>query len=145
MSDIVLMGDPQVAAIPVDEVGEPLMSVGDLPLSLHKEELGEGRLLLRASVAERLGEAAKQLPAGYQLLFVEGWRAPDVQRGYFEQYKETLRATAIGLTSPTRPLPATASLPKTPDRRVARLPAQAHPAGGLTLLSRRSAGWRRRS
>jgi zinc D-Ala-D-Ala dipeptidase len=95
MSDIVLMGDPQVAAIPVDEVGEPLTSVGDLPLSLHKEELGDGRLLLRASVAERLGEAARQLPAGYQLLFVEGWRAPDVQRGYFEQYKETLRQDGL--------------------------------------------------
>jgi hypothetical protein len=34
------MGDPQVAAIPAEEVGEPLISVEDLPLSLHKEELG---------------------------------------------------------------------------------------------------------
>jgi zinc D-Ala-D-Ala dipeptidase len=95
MSDIVLMGDPQVAAIPVEEIGEPLISVDGLSLSLHKEELGDSRLLLRASVAERLQEAAEQLPDGYQLLFVEGWRAPDVQRGYFEQYKETLRWDGI--------------------------------------------------
>jgi hypothetical protein len=46
--------------------------VDGLYLSLHKEELGEAKLLLRASVVERLAEPAEQLPDGYQLLFATG-------------------------------------------------------------------------
>jgi D-alanyl-D-alanine dipeptidase len=52
-------------------------------------------LLLRASVVERLQEAARQLPDGIRLMFVEGWRPPDVQRSYFENYREPLRRDGI--------------------------------------------------
>jgi D-alanyl-D-alanine dipeptidase len=95
MDEIVLMGDPRVAAIEVVESGEPLVPVDDLPVSIHKEDLGPDRLLLRASVAERLRAAAGHLRDGIRLLFVEGWRAPQVQRGYFEDYRERLRRDGI--------------------------------------------------
>jgi D-alanyl-D-alanine dipeptidase len=35
------------------------------------------------------------LPHGIRLLFVEGWRPPEVQRSYFENYRESLQRDGI--------------------------------------------------
>ncbi|HEY3005455.1 MAG TPA: dipeptidase, partial [Kribbellaceae bacterium] len=91
MDDIVLMADDRVASIPLDECGEPLVVVQELAVSAHKAELGDDRVHVRAGVAERLYDAARRLPDGVRLLFVEGWRAPLVQRHYFESYRDRLR------------------------------------------------------
>jgi len=95
VTGIVLMGDPQVASIELEECGEPLVAVEDLLVSPVKEDGGPARLLLRASVVECLKEADCQLPDGVRLLFVEGWRPPDVQHSYFENYRESLRRDGI--------------------------------------------------
>jgi len=95
VDDIVLMADDRVASIPVDECGEPLDVVRDLAVSAHKAELGGDRVYVRAGVAERLYDAARRLPDGVRLLFVEGWRAPLVQRHYFESYRDLLRRDGI--------------------------------------------------
>ncbi len=90
-----LMADPRVASIAVQECGEPLVVVPDLAVSGLKAELGADRLHVRAGVADRMAEAQRLLPDGVRLLFVEGWRAPLVQRHYFDSYRDTLRAEGI--------------------------------------------------
>lgn len=90
-----LIADPQVVAIPVEECGEPLVSVQGFAVSDHKAALGSDRLYLRSGVAERLAQAARALPSGVRLLFVEGWRAPLVQRHYFESYRDGLRRDGV--------------------------------------------------
>ncbi len=94
-ADLVLIGDPEVHAVPVDESGEPLVDVAAVP------ELGvDARLadpaghhrLLRASVVARLVDAATLLPDGWRLTVVEGLRPPALQRAYFERYRDRLAA-----------------------------------------------------
>lgn len=95
VTEIVLMADPQVVAVPVEDNGEPLVAVQGLAVSELKDGLGADRMYLRAGVAERLTAAAGLLPDGVRLLFVEGWRAPLVQRHYFESYREELREQGV--------------------------------------------------
>ncbi|NED88547.1 M15 family metallopeptidase, partial [Streptomyces sp. SID11233] len=47
---------------------------------------------LRAGVLERLLAAQRRLPEGLRLLYVEGYRPPALQRSYFEEYADELRA-----------------------------------------------------
>ncbi len=95
MSEIVLIVDPRVVAIPVEDCGEALVSVQGLAVSDHKAALGADRLYVRSGVADRLAQAARALPSGVRLLFVEGWRAPLVQRHYFESYRDGLRRDSV--------------------------------------------------
>lgn len=91
--DIVLISDPRVLAVPVEESGERLVDVrGSL---LVDERLADERgayAHLRESLAARLVDAERRLPADVRLLIVEGYRPPALQRRYFEEYKDTLRA-----------------------------------------------------
>lgn len=92
--DVVLISDPRVTSIPVAECGEPLVDVrGTFAVDgrLADEEGAFARL--REGVAGRLGEAQRLLPAGYRLLVVEGYRPPALQRRYFAEYLDELRAT----------------------------------------------------
>lgn len=95
VGEIVLMTDPRVVAVRVAECGEPLVAVQGLAVSEHKDDLGADRVYVRAAVAERLAVAARGLPDGVRLLFVEGWRAPLVQRHYFESYRDGLRRAGL--------------------------------------------------
>ncbi|MCP2254809.1 D-alanyl-D-alanine dipeptidase [Prauserella aidingensis] len=96
MSDVILMSDPRVAAIPVDECGEPLVDVGSNDAILvddrRRDPAGEFRMV-RRGVQERIRYAERLLPDGIRFLFVEGYRPPSLQRRYFEDYAATL-ATA---------------------------------------------------
>lgn len=95
MTEIVLMSDPRVAAVPVAENHEPLSD-----LRAQDTLLVDGRradeagtfALVRKGLRERLLAAARRLPDGYRVLFVEGYRPPAVQRAYFERYTEQVRA-----------------------------------------------------
>ena len=92
MSEIILMSDARVAAIPVEECGEPLVDVsGALLVDGRKKDSG-AELHLRQGVLDRLLEAEALLPDGLRLLFVEGYRSPALQRRYFEGYGDELRA-----------------------------------------------------
>ncbi|MFF5304015.1 M15 family metallopeptidase [Streptomyces sp. NPDC013161] len=92
MSEIILMSDARVAAIPVEECGEPLVDVsGALLVDDRKNDSG-AELHLRQGVLDRLVEAETLLPDGLRLLFVEGYRPPALQRRYFEGYGDELCA-----------------------------------------------------
>jgi D-alanyl-D-alanine dipeptidase len=99
MSEITLMSDPKIAAIPVEDCGEPLVD-----LRTHEPFLVDERLRdaagayahLREGVALRLAKAHELLPAGLRLLIVEGYRPPALQRHYFDTYAEQLHAENPG-------------------------------------------------
>ncbi|MFF0204016.1 M15 family metallopeptidase [Streptomyces sp. NPDC005017] len=99
MDEIVLMSDPEIAAIPVADCGEPLVDVrldGSLVVDARQED-GPGAFAhLREGVLARLVKAQAQLPDGLRLLFVEGYRPPSLQRRYFEEYAAGLRAAHPG-------------------------------------------------
>ncbi|MEC4018602.1 M15 family metallopeptidase [Streptomyces sp. H27-D2] len=94
MSEIILMSDPLVAAIPVRECGERLVDVrsaGPLLVDVRAQEAADAFAYLREGVLERLLTAQTMLPQGLRLLYVEGYRPPSLQRRYFEEYTSQLR------------------------------------------------------
>lgn len=95
MNEIILMSDLRVAGLPVEECDEPLVDVrrdGSLLVDLRKQDPADAFALLRQDVLRRLRDAQDALPGGLRLLFVEGYRPPALQRHYFEEYAEQLRA-----------------------------------------------------
>ena len=95
MREIILMSDARVAAVPVEECGEPLVDVSGVLLvdeRKNKDSDSGAELLLRRGVLDRLLKAEALLPDGLRLLFVEGYRPPVLQRRYFEGYGDVLRA-----------------------------------------------------
>lgn len=94
MSEIILMSDPRVAAVPVQECGEGLVDVrrdGRLLVDAREQSSSDTFAQLRAGVLDRLLAAQSSLPRGLRLLFVEGHRAPALQRRYFDGYASRLR------------------------------------------------------
>lgn len=99
MADIVLISDPRVTSIPVDDIGEPLVDLrGRFAVDTRLADEDGAYAHLREGLATRLEEAQRLLPAGYRLLIVEGYRPPALQRRYFEEYKEELRTTYPDMT-----------------------------------------------
>ncbi|WP_458249139.1 M15 family metallopeptidase [Streptomyces sp. MAI_2237] len=98
MTEIILMSDARVAAVPVEDNGEPLVDVrGALLVDDRKHEDSRGaEVHLRRGVLERLRLAQTLLPDGLRLLFVEGYRPPPLQRHYFERYADELRTAHPG-------------------------------------------------
>ncbi|MFI9307371.1 M15 family metallopeptidase [Streptomyces triculaminicus] len=94
MGEIVLMSDPRVAAIGVQECGEPLVDVRRSVLLVDGSRSdAEGAFAhLREGVLERLLAAQTGLPDGVRLLVVGGYRPPALQARYFEEYAAALRA-----------------------------------------------------
>ncbi|MFJ7497968.1 M15 family metallopeptidase [Streptomyces sp. NPDC097727] len=96
MTEIILMSDPRVAAVPVQECGERLVDVRrDSSLLVDEREWQDSAgafAHLRQEVLDRLLKAQVQLPQGIRLLFVEGYRPPSLQRRYFDEYATQLRA-----------------------------------------------------
>ncbi|MDA0635937.1 M15 family metallopeptidase [Nonomuraea sp. MCN248] len=98
-SDIVLISDPRVAAIPVRDNGEALADTrGRLRVDDRLADAEGAYAHLRAGLLARLERAERHLPAGYHLLIVEGYRPVATQRRYFEGYRDQLRAASPALT-----------------------------------------------
>ena len=94
MTEIVLMSDPRIAAIPVADCGEPLVDVrlhDALAVDSRRADSSGAFAHLREGVLIRLLKARTLLPDGIRLLFVEGYRPPALQRDYFERYADGLR------------------------------------------------------
>ncbi|WP_237552341.1 M15 family metallopeptidase [Streptomyces sp. SID5789] len=94
MTPLVLMSDPQVAAIPVHECGEPLVDVRDHDFRVDprkRDPLG-AFAHVREGVLGRLKHARSLLPAGTDLLFIEGYRPLTLQQRYFTEYRDELAA-----------------------------------------------------
>ncbi|MFC6932520.1 hypothetical protein ACFQHO_20710 [Actinomadura yumaensis] len=95
MAEVTLMSDPAVYAIPIRECGDPLVDVrerGELLVDRRVADADGLFAFVRAGVYERLVRAAALLPDGIRLVFVEGYRAPERQQSYFEEYSAELRA-----------------------------------------------------
>ncbi|WP_370739745.1 M15 family metallopeptidase [Streptomyces sp. EN23] len=94
----VLMSDPQVAAIAVRECGEPLVDVRDHGFRVDprkQDPLGAYAHVLEGVLA-RLEHARSLLPAGTDLLFIEGYRPPALQQRYFTAYRDELAVAHPG-------------------------------------------------
>jgi len=94
MNEIILMSDEKVAAVPVEECGDPLVDVRGTLLTDDRQQHASGgaQFHLRQGVLDRLLDAQALLPEGIRLLFVEGYRPPALQRRYFDGYSAELRA-----------------------------------------------------
>jgi zinc D-Ala-D-Ala dipeptidase len=98
MTEIVLMSDPKIAAIPVAECGERLVDVrrdDSLLVDTREQDPAGAFAYLREGLLERLVKAQAMLPQGLRLLFVEGYRPPSLQRKYFEEYADHLRVAHL--------------------------------------------------
>jgi D-alanyl-D-alanine dipeptidase len=94
MHEIMLMSDPKITMMDVDEHGDPLVDVHDIPGVLVDERLADplsAYARLRQGVAERVARAQERLPAGLRLLIVEGYRPLALQVRYFDEYVKELR------------------------------------------------------
>ena len=97
-NDIVLMGDPRVMAIPVIDNGEDLTDVREHGLRVSTflaDDVGDFARV-RAGLAARLRQAARELPRGVHLKFIEGYRPLELQRRYFDSYLHSLREGSPG-------------------------------------------------
>ena len=90
MTELVLMGDPRVAAIPANESGDELIdtrSLAGLASTPDVNPQNSAYAFLRRSVAERLLLAQEALPEGLGLLIAEGYRPYEQQEFYFNRRK----------------------------------------------------------
>jgi D-alanyl-D-alanine dipeptidase/predicted kinase len=92
--NLVLMSDPRVAAIPVRECGEPLVDVRDhnLRVDPRKHDPLGAFAHVREGILAQLKHARSLLPAGTDLLFIEGYRPLTLQQRYFTEYRDELAA-----------------------------------------------------
>ena len=91
----VLLADPPIAAIAIEECGERLVDLRAVPqlwLDDRRRDDDGAFARLREGVVVRLLTAQQLLPRPLRLLIVEGYRPPEVQRREFEQYRARLRA-----------------------------------------------------
>ena len=96
MGKPLLIDDPKVLAIPIEERGEHLVDLREYPVLATIEHPrakspAETRLHCRSGVAERLVVADKALPDGIRLLVLECHRPLELQRRYWEADLAVLR------------------------------------------------------
>jgi D-alanyl-D-alanine dipeptidase len=84
MTTPVLLADPRVSAIPVDETGEPLVALDPA--------LPARTVLVREGLAARLRAAAADLPGSVRLHVVEGHRPAAAQQRIIDRYTAEVRA-----------------------------------------------------
>jgi len=87
---IVLLSDPQVAAVPVRESGQALVRLD--------ASFGPARALVRKGLAERLARAQVALPPGIALRVVEGHRSVADQRAIIAAYSAEVCAAHPGIS-----------------------------------------------
>ncbi|MGW2158596.1 M15 family metallopeptidase [Nonomuraea sp. NPDC001699] len=98
-TDVVLISDPRVSAVPVRECGEPLADVrGRLRVDTRMADADGAYAHLRAGLLDRLEQAESALPDGFHLLIVEGYRPIATQRRIFEGYRAELLTTYPDMT-----------------------------------------------
>ncbi|MEW9553362.1 M15 family metallopeptidase [Nonomuraea sp. NPDC050783] len=95
MPDIILMADARVSAVPVEESGEPLVDLREVPSVRLDPRLAddEGAYAhVRSGHVERLRHAQSLLPDGLRLLVVEAFRPLALQEHYYHAHADRLRA-----------------------------------------------------
>jgi|SRR3989344_5760346 len=95
--EIILISDPRVLAIPIQENNEPLVDlqkVSSLFVDLSRENVQKTSpsiSFVRKSVANMLVEVQRKLPSGYRLMIKEGQRDIETQKKIFNEYKDFLK------------------------------------------------------
>lgn len=94
---MILLGDPRVKRVPVHECGEPFADVTTAGLALDERERDADGTWghVRQGVLDRLRAAAAELPAGFNLLIVEGHRSQKEQGRRFAAQADGLRRSGI--------------------------------------------------
>jgi D-alanyl-D-alanine dipeptidase len=98
---MVVLSDPVVAGIPVNESHEPLIdlrTVAALRLDTRLSDPLGAFARLRIGVVDRLVTAQTLLVPGLRLLVVEGYRPLALQARYFEEHVDRLRPRHPGAT-----------------------------------------------
>lgn len=92
-NSIILIFDPEVLKMPIEENGEPMVDLHAFALTIdpRKSKASNSYFRARKSVGEKLLAAQKQLPAGVSLLIIEAHRPLSLQKQYFEEYSAELR------------------------------------------------------
>lgn len=85
------VGDLEVRQVSTKECGDPLIDVSNRFKTFNVyRQLGitssTDPVLLRSAVVERLGVAERQLPPGFSLAIIDGWRSLDTQRALLRHY-----------------------------------------------------------
>ncbi|TDD66813.1 dipeptidase [Jiangella aurantiaca] len=117
----ILLSDPRVAAIPVEDEGEPLVEL--------TAPFGPARARVRVSLAQRLLLARDRLPAGIELRVVEGHRSVADQRAIIASYAAELSAVHPGVDRDP------AELDRLTSRFVAPVAVAPHVAGAAVDLT----------
>ncbi len=128
--DILLLSDPAVAAVPIEDNGEPLVDLranADLLLDARKRDDDGAYALARSGVRERLLVAQSALPPGLRLLVVECYRPPALQALYFDQYRAGL--------AEADPTADDATLDTLASRYISPVPVAPHCTGGAVDLT----------
>lgn len=89
----ILISDPKIIEIPVQENHEQLVDLrkfSEFFVDTRKKSDQKSYFKIRKSVADKLINAAKNLPDGYRFLIIEGYRPLSVQKQYFDEYTSEL-------------------------------------------------------
>lgn len=95
------MGDPRVAAVPVNDCGDELIDTRQLEgieVAPTDDPRNPAHSFLRRSVAELLLQAQSALPPGLRILLAEGYRPYDLQEFYFSRRKRRLMDADLTLS-----------------------------------------------
>lgn len=94
--DIVLIADPRILAIPIQESNEPLVDLKNQTVLAYgpSPEVPDNRnyTKIRKAVYEKLVEAQSFLPKGIRLCLYEGYRSLKLQKPLFENRFSQVRA-----------------------------------------------------
>ncbi|MBU3824461.1 MAG: M15 family metallopeptidase [Candidatus Oceanisphaera merdipullorum] len=91
---------PEIQAIPIVELQDPLVSLGlvNLPLRIYPAYFHQGvpgalsDCYVRRCVLYRLYKAARLLPAGIELVVLDGWRPLGVQQYLYDTLHSAMQA-----------------------------------------------------
>jgi D-alanyl-D-alanine dipeptidase len=115
----ILLSDPRVSAVPVQDVGEPLVALD--------ASFGPAHALVRAELAIRLADAQDLLPRGIRLRVVEGHRTMADQLAIIARYSAEVCAAHPGISA--------TDLHQLVSRYVAPLEVAPHVAGAAVDLT----------
>lgn len=91
--DFLLISDPKIWAMPVEECFEPLVDVRETDFEIlanpHSQNLQA--TMVRQSVLTKLLTAKQSLPSGYNFLFSEGHRPIAIQKRIYEDYYQDIQ------------------------------------------------------
>lgn len=92
--NFLLISDPKIWAMQVQDCGEQLVDLGKLnyQIKLERASFYDGYTKVRESVVKKLNEARELLPQGFDFFFSEGHRPITLQNEMYNEYYAHLAA-----------------------------------------------------